>query len=683
MSCFLPNSLHAIELPVLFTSPRNFLRSVGFSSSPATHSIGPSSTCFSHRSKKSSIFMGIRVPEKSQVQDCLDDVATSVSPSEKLEAFENFLRNGEVQTISKFNRLLMCLVAADEFELAMKLKSNLSSIGLYPDNWTYSILVDCYCKKNDPIEARSVLDHMLADGFEPNVFDIMSRIGCEFTVNTYNCLIKGLCYVGRVEEAFELMASIKNSSMKPDIYTYTTMMDGFCKVGRSSEALGLLNEALEMGINPNVVTYNTLFNGYFKEGRPLCGFGLLRRMEEGHCSPDYISYSTLLHGLLKWGKIKAARDIYKKMVETGLRVDERMMNTLLRGLCRRSRKEKELLRDVYYVFEELRERSYAVYAGAYDLVVEAFCNGRDTDMAFENLNEMIRIGHSPKTFTFNIVIFTLCSVGEVDKALAVLMLMHKNRKPSGIPFSFLIDELNQEGRSVEACNVYGMALKRGVLPKIYSCSAPDELSSRELENLLKMNKVDNNELQQASDERTSTNLQTQKLTQMSHPPELTRGNKMLKQQQKHPRHRPGCSCIVCIQPPSGTGRHKPTCICNVCMTIRRRFNTLMMRKKERQSEREAEIAHGNQIVSAAAKEDTGVDRRPGSQENTASSRVSMMGLLQEASLPLEKYLRQNGLTSLVSDQQLPWPVENITQAQEEHSISNVVIQEYEEEGGNH
>ncbi|KAL6574479.1 hypothetical protein OROMI_011764 [Orobanche minor] len=487
MSCFLPNSLHAIELPFLFTSPRNYPRSVVFSSSPATHTIGPSFTCFPHRSKKSSIFMGTRVPEKSQVQDFLDDVATAVSPSEKLEAFENFLRNGEVQTISKFNRLLMSLVAADEFELAMKLKSNLSSIGLYPDNWTYSILVNCYCKKNDPIEARSVLDHMLADGFEPDVatftalvnsfcengrlknafqvFDIMSRIGCEPTVNTYNCLIKGLCYVGRVEEAFDLMASIKKSSMKPDIYTYTALMDGFCKVGRSSEALALLNEALEMGINPNVVTYNTLLNGYFKEGRPLCGFGLLRRMEEGHCNPDYISYSTLLHGLLKWGKIKAARDIYKKMVETGLRVDERMTNTLLRGLCRRSRKEKELLRDVYYVFEELRERSYAVYAGAYDLVVEAFCNGRETDMAFENLNEMIRIGLSPKTFTFNIVIFTLCGVGEVDKALAVLMLMHKNRKPNGIPFNFLIDELNQQGRSVDACNVYGMALKRGVLPK--------------------------------------------------------------------------------------------------------------------------------------------------------------------------------------------------------------------------
>jgi len=59
---------------------------------------------------------------------------------------------------------------------------------------------------------------------------------------------------------------------------------------------------------------------------------------------------------------------------------------------------------------------------------------------------------------------------------------------------------------------------------------------------------------------------------------------------KHPRHRPGCSCIVCIQPPSGKGRHKPTCTCNVCTTVKRRFKTLMLRKKKRQSEREADAA---------------------------------------------------------------------------------------------
>ncbi|VFQ80109.1 unnamed protein product [Cuscuta campestris] len=59
---------------------------------------------------------------------------------------------------------------------------------------------------------------------------------------------------------------------------------------------------------------------------------------------------------------------------------------------------------------------------------------------------------------------------------------------------------------------------------------------------------------------------------------------------KHPRHRPGCTCIVCIQPPSGKGKHDPSCKCNVCLTVRRRFKTLMQRKKKKPTERGAETA---------------------------------------------------------------------------------------------
>lgn len=64
---------------------------------------------------------------------------------------------------------------------------------------------------------------------------------------------------------------------------------------------------------------------------------------------------------------------------------------------------------------------------------------------------------------------------------------------------------------------------------------------------------------------------------------------------KHPRHRPGCSCIVCIQPPSGKGpKHKQTCTCNVCLTVKRRFRTLMMRREKKQSEKEAETTRKKQ-----------------------------------------------------------------------------------------
>ncbi|KAG8377129.1 hypothetical protein BUALT_Bualt09G0136300 [Buddleja alternifolia] len=247
-----------------------------------------------------------------------------------------------------------------------------------------------------------------------------------------------------------------------------------------------------------------------------------------------------------------------------------------------------------------------------------------------------------------------------------------------------------------------------------SCSAPDELDSRELENLLRMNKDFKKRRIATSLKSThETESQNQEKNAAGVGGEISEpGSSSVATTTKHPRHRPGCSCIVCIQPPSGKGKHKPTCTCNVCMTVKRRFKTLMMRKKKRQSEREAEIAQRNQFASAA-KEEGEVDSIPPiqhakrseselltrcevesrSQENAeifkgglldlnccpgrehtgGPSRVSMVSLVQEASMPLDTYLRQNGLTTLVLEQQ------GTSQATTDNIQEDQAFQEHDED----
>ncbi|KAL1804585.1 hypothetical protein ACET3Z_027653 [Daucus carota] len=226
-----------------------------------------------------------------------------------------------------------------------------------------------------------------------------------------------------------------------------------------------------------------------------------------------------------------------------------------------------------------------------------------------------------------------------------------------------------------------------------SCSAPDELSPSDLDQLLKMN----NDFK-----RRRNAVSNQMPTQEHDTPSILAGSSgqddvsgPVATTTRHPRHRPGCSCIVCIQPPSGKGKHNPTCTCNVCMTVKRRFKTLMLRKKKRQSDLEAEIAQRNHFISAPKEEvevdstsrqgrslinllddksrsdsepqamdqrndrpgkviDTDTDELdlncdPGEDFPTKSTRVSMMRLLQVATRPLETYLKQTGLTSLISE----------------------------------
>uniref|UniRef100_A0A161ZIU8 TF-B3 domain-containing protein n=1 Tax=Daucus carota subsp. sativus TaxID=79200 RepID=A0A161ZIU8_DAUCS len=235
-----------------------------------------------------------------------------------------------------------------------------------------------------------------------------------------------------------------------------------------------------------------------------------------------------------------------------------------------------------------------------------------------------------------------------------------------------------------------------------SCSAPDELSPWELEQLFKLNNDFKRRRITVFDQMSTHNHDSNfpgVLASSSVQGEVTDlGATAVATTTKHPRHRPGCSCIVCIQPPSGKGKHKPTCTCNVCMTVKRRFKTLMLRKKKRQSDREAEIAQRNQFLwgpkeevevdstsqgrrllnlsengSRSGSEPQAYDERnnqvdrainantdkldlnfqPNSGEDLPikSTQVSMISLVQVATRPLEMYLKQNGLTSLIPEQQ--------------------------------
>ncbi|KAL8516447.1 hypothetical protein ACS0TY_014923 [Phlomoides rotata] len=127
-----------------------------------------------------------------------------------------------------------------------------------------------------------------------------------------------------------------------------------------------------------------------------------------------------------------------------------------------------------------------------------------------------------------------------------------------------------------------------------SCSAPEDVNTRDLD-FSAANK--DNKKQKMAESRLSREGEPSGLDALANAAVLGAdnltevGDFSAGATTRHPRHRPGCTCIVCIQPPSGKGKHEPTCKCNVCLTVKRRFKTLMIRKKKRQLEREAELAH--------------------------------------------------------------------------------------------
>ncbi|KAM0950552.1 putative transcription factor & chromatin remodeling CW-Zn-B3/VAL family [Dioscorea sansibarensis] len=241
-----------------------------------------------------------------------------------------------------------------------------------------------------------------------------------------------------------------------------------------------------------------------------------------------------------------------------------------------------------------------------------------------------------------------------------------------------------------------------------SCYAPDEVGSRELQNMLQLNADLRGSIAGSISGNALPILEASGLGDVSTAAVIGDNNVtncIISTTTRHPRHRPGCTCIVCIQPPSGKGpKHKPTCMCNVCMTVKRRFKTLMMRKKKRQSEYEESVANKklawgcedemeadgslttrhlqdpNPETELASGSDNSITEKlemskgiidlnfqPGKDYYSQArlTPVSMISLLQEANLPLESYLKQKNLASLACEHQVSLSLNTLQQVTEE------------------
>ncbi|KAG7960194.1 hypothetical protein I3843_10G111400 [Carya illinoinensis] len=135
-------------------------------------------------------------------------------------------------------------------------------------------------------------------------------------------------------------------------------------------------------------------------------------------------------------------------------------------------------------------------------------------------------------------------------------------------------------------------------PERSLCSAAQELTAEQLEDLLPHCNLAATKKLKATKQDLDNVEALEGLDTLANLAILGEGESLPASSQattKHPRHRPGCSCIVCIQPPSGKGpKHKQTCTCNVCLTVKRRFRTLMLRREKKQSEKEAETTRKKQ-----------------------------------------------------------------------------------------
>ncbi|KAK3431534.1 hypothetical protein EUGRSUZ_E03338 [Eucalyptus grandis] len=140
--------------------------------------------------------------------------------------------------------------------------------GIEPNVFTFSSLMDGFCKSGCSSQAMELLDMMVRKRLRPSMI-------------TYSTLIHGLCKEGKFYEALETLDRMKLQGLKPDARLYGKIIAGFCDKCKFQEAANSLDEMILEGICPNRLTWsinvrihNVVVQGLAGHGKINCAYQL-------------------------------------------------------------------------------------------------------------------------------------------------------------------------------------------------------------------------------------------------------------------------------------------------------------------------------------------------------------------------------------------------------------------------
>ncbi|KAL2566252.1 hypothetical protein AAZV13_19G154200 [Glycine max] len=197
------------------------------------------------------------------------------------ELMKSMEKDGMGPSVFAYNLILGGLCKVRRIKDARKLFDKTIQRNVVPNTVTYNTLIDGYCKVGDIEEAFGFKERMREQNVECNLV-------------TYNSLLNGLCGSGRVEDAKEVLLEMEDSGFLPggflsfvfddhsnvagddslfdgkeiriDEQTYCILLNGLCRVGRIEKAEEVLAKLVENGVTSSKISYNILVNAYCQEG---------------------------------------------------------------------------------------------------------------------------------------------------------------------------------------------------------------------------------------------------------------------------------------------------------------------------------------------------------------------------------------------------------------------------------
>lgn len=196
---------------------------------------------------------------------------------------------------------LQAISEMSSVELGKEIHGYVIRNGLRCDKYVGTSLIDMYIKSGSLSNARLVFDNMK----DQNIF-------------MWNSLISGYAYSGLFDEALELLNTMEEEGMKPNLVTWNSLITGYAMRGLSKQALELIHQLKKTSnLHPNVISWTALISGCSRMGNYIESLHFCIKMLRVGIKPNSATIASLLRACAALALLQKGRELHCYAIRNG------------------------------------------------------------------------------------------------------------------------------------------------------------------------------------------------------------------------------------------------------------------------------------------------------------------------------------------------------------------------------
>lgn len=217
-------------------------------------------------------------------------------------------KSGHPDEVS-YTTVISAFVKGKSMDKAREVLAEMRRVGVLPNLVTYNVLLKGYCQQLQVEKAKELVHEMVKDaGISPDVvsyntlingcvmvddsagalaiFNEMRASGITPTKVSYTTLMKAFAKIGQPKVAHKVFDEmLADPRVKVDLVAWNMLVEGYCNQGLVDEAKQVVQTMREHGLYPNLSTYGSLANGIALARKPGEALLLWNEIKE-RCKPN-------------------------------------------------------------------------------------------------------------------------------------------------------------------------------------------------------------------------------------------------------------------------------------------------------------------------------------------------------------------------------------------------------------